>query len=32
MPDDMVKVIETSREYELAVSDLVPDSGDEAHT
>ena len=32
MPDDMVKVIETSREYELAVSDLVPDTGDEAQT
>ena len=29
---DPVKVTETSREYELAVSDLVPDTGDEAHT
>ena len=30
--DDAVKVVETSREYELAVSDLVPDTGDEAPT
>ena len=30
--DAAVKVVETSREYELAVSDLVPDTGDEAPT
>ena len=29
---DTVKVVETSREYELLVSDLVPDTGDEAQT
>ena len=32
MTDDMVKVTETSREYELLVSDLVPDTGDEEQT
>jgi len=28
--NDTVKVVETSREYEIAVSDLVPDSGEDA--
>ena len=32
MTDDTVKVSETSREYELRVSDLVPDTGDDAQT
>ena len=30
--DDKVKVTETSREYELLVSDLVPGAGDEEQT
>ena len=30
--DDKVKVTETSREYELLVSDLVPSAGDEEQT
>ena len=32
MTDDTVNVVETSREYELLVSDLVPDTGDDAQT
>ena len=33
MPDnDKVKVVETSKEYELLVSDLVPSSGDDETT
>ena len=32
MPEEKVKVTETSREYELMVADLVPDTGDEAQT
>ena len=32
MQDDKVKVSETSKEYELLVSDLVPSSGDEEKT
>ena len=30
--DDKVKVVETSKEYELLVSDLVPSSGDDETT
>ena len=30
--DDKVKVVETSKEYELLVADLVPSSGDEERT
>ena len=29
---EKVKILETSKEYELLVSDLVPDTGDEAPT
>ena len=32
MADDKVKVVETTKEYELLVSDLVPSHGDEAPT
>ena len=32
MPEEKVKVVETSREYELMVADLVPATGDEAQT
>lgn len=32
MPSDRVTVLETSRQYELPVSDLVPGIGDEEHT
>ena len=32
MSDDTVKVIETTKEYELLKSDLVPERGDEAPT
>ena len=32
MSEEKVKVTETSREYELQVSDLVPDTGDEEQT
>ena len=32
MADDKVKVTETTKEYELLVSDLVPSHGDEAPT
>ena len=32
MADDTVKVTETTKEYELLVSDLVPSHGDEAPT
>jgi len=32
MPEEKVKVTETSREYELMVADLVPDTGDDART
>ena len=32
MADDLVKVKKTTEEYELAKSDLVPDSGEEAPT
>ena len=32
MSDNAVKVVETSREYELLASDLAPPTGDDAHT
>jgi len=32
MAKDKVKVVETTKEYELAVSDLVPDTEDEVST
>ena len=32
MADDLVKVKKTTEEYELAKSDLVPDSGEDAPT
>ena len=32
MAKEKVKVTETERKYELAVADLVPDTGDEAPT
>ena len=32
MTDDKVKVTETTKEYELSVSDLVPDTGEDAPT
>ena len=32
MAEEKVKVTETERKYELLVSDLVPDTGDEEQT
>ena len=32
MADNKVRVVETSREYELLASDLVPETGDEEKT
>lgn len=32
MTDDKVKITETTKEYELSVSDLVPDTGEDAPT